>query len=160
MTPFGQRIRELREQRGIMLKAMAAELGVSSAYLSALEHGHRGRPGSGLVMQICGYFGLIWDDVEELKRLAILSHPRVVIDTAGLSPQANFSRRCSLKNKLRKVGVLGELAHSAADHFRINDHGFAAAFGGGETDLLDQFFEHRLQPAGADVLYPLIYLGG
>ena len=88
MTPFGQRIRELREQRGIMLKAMATELGVSSAYLSALEHGHRGRPGSGLVMQICGYFGLIWDDVEELKRLAILSHPRVVIDTAGLSPQA------------------------------------------------------------------------
>jgi len=88
MTPFGEKIRDIRKQRGIMLKAMAADLGVSSAYLSALEHGRRGRPGSGLVMQICGYFGLIWDEVEELKRLAALSHPRVVIDTSGLTPKA------------------------------------------------------------------------
>jgi transcriptional regulator with XRE-family HTH domain len=104
MTPFGERIRELRRRRGIMLKAMAADLGVSSAYLSALEHGRRGRPGSGLVMQICGYFELIWDEVEELKRLAALSHPRVVVDTAGLSPKAT-----ELANVLaRNIGDLDE----------------------------------------------------
>ena len=39
-------------------------------------------------MQICGYFELIWDQAEDLKRLARVSHPRVVIDTAGLSPNA------------------------------------------------------------------------
>ena len=44
MTPFGQRLRELRRQRGIAQKDMAAALGVSAAYLSALEHGHRGQP--------------------------------------------------------------------------------------------------------------------
>ena len=88
MTPFGVKIRELRKQRGILMKKMAADLGVSSAYLSALEHGHRGRPGSGFIQQICGYFGLIWDEAEELKRLAHLSHPRVTVDTSGLSPQA------------------------------------------------------------------------
>lgn len=70
------------------MKKMAEDLGVSSAYFSALEHGRRGRPGSGLVQQICGYFGLMWDDAEELRRLAELSHPRVVVDTAGLSPAA------------------------------------------------------------------------
>ena len=88
MTPFGAKVRELRRRRGITLKRMATDLGVSSAYLSALEHGNRGRPGSGLVMQICGYFELIWDEAEALKRLAELSHPRVVVDTAGLSPKA------------------------------------------------------------------------
>lgn len=86
MTPFGARVRALRDARGIQMKRMAADLNLSSAYLSALEHGHRGRPAPGLVMQIAGYFGLIWDEAEELKRLAELSHPRVTIDTAGLSP--------------------------------------------------------------------------
>jgi len=88
MTPFGTKVREHRAQKGISLKKMAEDLGVSSAYFSALEHGHRGRPGSGLIQQICGYFELNWDEAEELKRLAELSHPRVVVDTSGLSPRA------------------------------------------------------------------------
>jgi transcriptional regulator with XRE-family HTH domain len=90
MTPFGSRIRELRAARGVALKAMAQELGVSPAYLSALEHGRRGRPTYVLVMQICGYFQLIWDEAEELHRLARLSHPRVVIDTAGASAEVTL----------------------------------------------------------------------
>ena len=88
MTPFGEKVRELRDQRGILLKKMAQDLGVSSAYLSALEHGNRGRPGTGFLQQICGYFNLIWDEVEEIKRLAQLSHPKVTVDTSGLSPHA------------------------------------------------------------------------
>ncbi len=104
MTPFGEKIRELRAGRGIMLKQMADDLGVSSAYLSALEHGKRGRPGPGLIMQICGYFDLIWDQTEELKRLAEVSHPRIVVDTAGLSPKAT-----ELANTLaRRIGDLDE----------------------------------------------------
>ena len=88
MTPFGNKVRDYRKERGLSLKKMAEDLGVSSPYFSALEHGHRGRPGSGLIQQISGYFELSWDEVEELKRLADLSHPRVVVDTAGLSPTA------------------------------------------------------------------------
>jgi transcriptional regulator with XRE-family HTH domain len=88
MTPFGARVRALREAKAIPLKQMAADLHVSAAYLSALEHGHRGRPAPGLVMQICGYLGCIWDEAEELKELASLSHPKVTLDTSGLSPAA------------------------------------------------------------------------
>ncbi|MBT5299339.1 MAG: helix-turn-helix transcriptional regulator [Rhodospirillaceae bacterium] len=88
MTPFGMKVRDLRKQNAITLKKMAEDLGVSSAYFSALEHGHRSRPGSGLVQQICGYFDLMWDDAEELRRLAELSHPRIVVNTAGLTPKA------------------------------------------------------------------------
>ena len=88
MTPFGARMRALRRSRGITLKDMAGALGVSSAYLSALEHGRRGRPTWYLIQQIIVYFNVIWDEAEEITRLADLSHPRVVIDTAGLDPRA------------------------------------------------------------------------
>lgn len=88
MTPFGRKLRELRAERGITLKDMAAALRVTPAYLSALEHGKRGRPSWRLVQAIIGYFNVIWDEAEELERLARLSHPRIVIDTSGLAPQA------------------------------------------------------------------------
>lgn len=88
MTPFGIRLRELRAQRGISQKEMAAAIGVSPAYLSALEHGRRGAPSWPLVQKIVGYFNIIWDEAEALQKLAAMSHPRIVIDTAGLSPKA------------------------------------------------------------------------
>jgi transcriptional regulator with XRE-family HTH domain len=86
MTPFGLRLRELRAARGVALKAMAHEIGVSPAYLSALEHGHRGKPTWYLVQRIITYFNVIWDDAEELERLAHISDPRVTVNTAGMSP--------------------------------------------------------------------------
>lgn len=88
MTPFGARLRALRAERGLTLNDLAARLTVSPAYLSALEHGHRGRPQPGLVMQICGALDLIWDEAESLKALAAISDPRVVLHTGGLSPLA------------------------------------------------------------------------
>jgi transcriptional regulator with XRE-family HTH domain len=88
MTPFGERLRELRRAKGVSQKQMAASLGVSAAYLSALEHGRRGVPSWGMVQKIIGYFNVIWDDAEELQRLAETSDPRIVIDTAGLSAKA------------------------------------------------------------------------
>ncbi len=88
MTPFGQRVRELRSQRGVTQKEMAATLGVSSAWLSALEKGRRGRPNWEFVQRVIAYFNVIWDDADELLELARISHPRIVVDTSGLSPEA------------------------------------------------------------------------
>lgn len=88
MTPFGQTVRRMRSERGISQKKMADAIGVSAAYMSALEHGHRGQPSWELLQRIIGFFNVIWDEAEELQRLASLSHPRVTIDTAGLSPEA------------------------------------------------------------------------
>lgn len=87
MTPFGARLRSLRAEKGLTLKAMAAEMQVSSAYLSALEHGRRGTPSTGLVHQVCEIFGLIWDQAEELAALARISNPKITVNTAGLSPE-------------------------------------------------------------------------
>jgi transcriptional regulator with XRE-family HTH domain len=102
MTPFGEKLRALRAERGIPLKAMAAALGLSAAYLSALEHGRRGRPTHALVVAICAQLNIIWDDADELARLARLSHPRVTVDTAGLSPEATELANL-LAERIRKL---------------------------------------------------------
>jgi transcriptional regulator with XRE-family HTH domain len=104
MTPFGRKLRELRAARGLTMKEMAEALRVTPAYLSALEHGKRGRPSWRLVQAIIGYFNVIWDEAEELERLARLSHPRIVLDTPGLAPQAT-----ELANRLaEEIGELGQ----------------------------------------------------
>jgi transcriptional regulator with XRE-family HTH domain len=104
MTPFGARLRELRAARGVTLKAMAAALHVSPAYLSALEHGHRGMPTWTLVQRVITYFNVIWDEADELARLAQVSNPRITIDTSGLTPRAT-----ELANRLAKqIGGLTE----------------------------------------------------
>lgn len=106
MTPFGERMRKLRAERGVTLQEMAEAIGVSAAYLSALEHGKRGRPGWHLVQRILAYFNVIWDEAEDVARLARVSHPRIVIDTAGLSPRAT-----EFANRL--AGDIGKLDDAA-----------------------------------------------
>ena len=108
MTPFGDRMRKLRSERGVTLKEMADAIGVSSAYLSALEHGKRGRPGWHLIQRIIAYFNIIWDDAEDVVRLARISHPRITIDTAGLSSKAT-----ELSNRL--ADDIGKLDPAALD---------------------------------------------
>ncbi len=104
MTPFGARLRALRAARGMTQKELAAKLNVSLAYLSALEHGRRGQPGPGLVLEICGHLNLIWDEAEDLKRLAAQSRPKITLDTGGLSPKAT-----ELANLLEsRLGALTE----------------------------------------------------
>jgi transcriptional regulator with XRE-family HTH domain len=104
MTPFGEKVRRLRRERGLLLKDMAAHLGVSSAYLSALERGERGKPTWTLIQGTLQYFHIIWDEADALARLADMSDPRVKIDTAGTNPRATL-----LANRLaREIGALTE----------------------------------------------------
>ena len=97
MTPFGEAVRRLRARKGVSQKEMAQALNVSPAYLSALEHGKRGLPTFDLLQRIAGYFNIIWDEAEELFRLANVSDPRVVVDTAGLPAEYTM-----LANELAK----------------------------------------------------------
>ena len=108
MSPFGEKMRKLRADRAITLKQMSTAIGVSSAYLSALEHGKRGRPGWHLIQRIIAYFNIIWDEAEEVVRLARISHPRITIDTSGLDPKAT-----ELANRL--ADDIGKLEPSILD---------------------------------------------
>lgn len=109
MTPFGERLRELRAEKGISQKEMAEKVGVSAAYLSALEHGHRGVPSWVLLQRIIACLNIIWDEADELQRLALRSHPKVTIDTSGLNPMAT-----ELANLLQQS--IGDLRPEDLDH--------------------------------------------
>ena len=119
MTPFGRHLRRLRHERAMTLKDMAAAVGVSSAYLSALEHGKRGRPSWALVQRLIAHLNVIWDDAEELTRLARLSHPRVTIDTTALSPRATeLANRLALsisRLREREIDRLLEVLYGSPD---------------------------------------------
>ena len=110
MTPFAEAVRLLRERKGVTQKEMAAAIGVSPAYLSALEHGKRGKPSFDLLQRIAGYFNIIWDEAEELFLLARSSDPRVVIDTSGLPPEYTaFANRLAGQIRSLDAPVLVEL---------------------------------------------------
>lgn len=109
MTPFGTALRNLRAERGMTQKALAQALGVTPAYLSALEHGRRGLPRFELLQRIAGHFNIIWDEADELFRAASLSHPRIVIDTSGLPQEATL-----LANRLAEdIRLLDSIAIEA-----------------------------------------------
>lgn len=98
MTPFGAKLRKLRHERGLTQAHMAKAIRVSPAYLSALEHGKRGRPSWHLIQSIIAHLNIIWDEAEELIKLSRVSHPKVTIDTSGLSPLATqFANELSVR---------------------------------------------------------------
>jgi transcriptional regulator with XRE-family HTH domain len=108
MTPFGARLRSLREAHGETLAQLATALGLSAAYLSALEHGKRGRPTPGLVRAICAHYRIIWDEADDLMALSRRWKPKVTIDTGGLSPRATI-----LANRLAEE--IGDLTGEEID---------------------------------------------
>lgn len=104
MTPFGEHLRKLRDERGVTQKDMARAIGISPAYLSALEHGKRGQPSWPMQQRIVGFLNIIWDEAEELQRLAQLSDPKVSVNTADLSSQATLTANLFSRN----IGSLSE----------------------------------------------------
>ena len=102
MTPFGLKMRQLRVAKGVNQKQMAEDLKISAAYLSALERGHRGIPSWQFLQRVIGYFNIIWDDAEELQKLAATSHTRVIVDTENLSASATNLANC-LASEISKL---------------------------------------------------------
>jgi len=89
MTPFGLKLSQLRREAHLSQKEAAIKLGVSAAYLSALEHGRKGTPSFVFIQRVITLFNIIWDDADDLMRLAQLSRPKLVIDTRNLKEAAS-----------------------------------------------------------------------
>src|SRR5665811_2513318 len=114
MTPFGHRVRQLRAEKKITQKQMAKEIGVSAAYLSALEKGSRSAPSWAFVQRVIGYFNIIWDDAAELEELALRSRPRAIVDTKKLSAEATelanlLSEKIGKLDKADVVALIDEI---------------------------------------------------
>ena len=100
MTPFGIKLKHIREQRHKSLKDLSRVLKVSIAYVSMLENGKRGRPADGLIELICSYFNLSWEESDELKFLAKHSDINTKMNSEKLSLNATMLTNV-LKNNIK-----------------------------------------------------------
>jgi len=80
LTPFGLAIRKMRlDKQQVKLVEMADHLSVSSAYLSALEHGKK-HVSDSFIKQVYLYFKDQGFPLEEWKRLAADSQPQLKLN--------------------------------------------------------------------------------
>ena len=100
MTPFGIKLKHIREQRHKSLKDLSKALKVSIPYVSMLENGKRGRPADGLIELICSYFNLSWEEADELKFLAKNSDINTKLNSEKLSLNATMLTNV-LKNNIK-----------------------------------------------------------
>ena len=100
MTPFGIKLKHIREQKHKSLKDLSKALKVSIAYVSMLENGKRGRPADGLIELICSYFNLSWEEADELKFLAKHSDINTKMNSEKLCLNATMLTNV-LKNNIK-----------------------------------------------------------
>ncbi len=66
---FAEKLRTLRERRGLSQKELASQLGVARSHIVLLENGSRKNPGTKIVFKIADFFGvpvdvLVRDEME------------------------------------------------------------------------------------------------
>lgn len=85
-TEFGKFLRKARIDRGLLLKDMAEGLGVSSAYLSAVETGKK-TVSDELARKVALYLGIDTrsSDFSELEDAVHISRGQVAIEVKGMS---------------------------------------------------------------------------
>lgn len=86
LTPFGQIVRKKRIDKFLTLKEMADALGVSSAFLSAVEMGRKAIPDD-WGLKISDYLDLSAEEKKELFEAVEVSKKTIKIDLGGLSPK-------------------------------------------------------------------------
>lgn len=84
LTTFGKVLRDIRNERGLLLKDMADALDCSSPFLSAVETGSKSIP-SNMVDIICKKYNLDNATCENLRQAAELSAKEVKIDINNFS---------------------------------------------------------------------------
>ena len=100
MTPFGIKLKNIRTQRKKSLNDLSKVLKVSTAYVSMLENGKRGKPADGMIELICSYFNLSWEEADELKFLAKHSDINTKMNSEKLSINATMLTNV-LKNNIK-----------------------------------------------------------
>ncbi|MBB1518941.1 helix-turn-helix domain-containing protein [Aquipseudomonas guryensis] len=85
-TEFGKLLRKARIDHGLLLKDMAEGLGVSSAYLSAVETGKK-TVSDELIRKVAAYLGILPNTPEyrEIEDAAQISKGQISLEVRGLS---------------------------------------------------------------------------
>lgn len=116
LTPFGQKVRELRIKAKVRLNVMAEAIGYSEAYLSAVETGRK-PINDELLVKTIGYFRTLDPslNVTDLERAADESKKSLNVESlddlergvlgafARKLPGASEEMRAEILNRLSKV---------------------------------------------------------
>ena len=86
VSALGKELRIMRMDRGELLKDMAAKIGVTSAYLSAVENGNK-KPTHELVEKICYAYGLDEIQAQTLEDAYLLSMKVIPIELYDASDE-------------------------------------------------------------------------
>ena len=97
LTKFGKELRKIRLDRDELLKDMAQKLGITVAYLSAVENGKRKIPGSWLSI-LSREYQMCDEEVGRLQRLAYAERSQISIDVENAGDEEkdlvfSFARR-------------------------------------------------------------------
>ena len=79
MTEFGKELRKLRIDRSEIMRTMAGKLGITSAYLSAIECGKRNIPDD-FIDKITTIYELNNEEKAKLEDNAAIANHKVLID--------------------------------------------------------------------------------
>ncbi len=85
LTSIGRFLRKLRIENGEILKDMAEALGVSSAFLSAVENGKKKMPES-WIEKLTATYSFSDDQTEELRAAVIDTNNAVELDLQNTTP--------------------------------------------------------------------------
>lgn len=84
ITEFGKMLRIIRINSEDSMRDMAAKIGISAAYLSAIENGKRQIP-ENLYNDICNAYELSEDDKKKLKDSIVLSSKSIKVNLTDLN---------------------------------------------------------------------------
>lgn len=96
LTEFGKTIRKLRLDKGILLKQMADDIGMTSSYLSAIEHGKREIP-KRLISDLSNTYTLTSDEEDNLSKAAQNSRSSIKLNLSG-----NDSKKTEFANSFAR----------------------------------------------------------
>ncbi len=116
LTSFGKALRKFRVDQGLLLRDMAKTLGVSSAFLSAVETGRKSIPDS-FVDKICDAYQFDPQERFDLEEAKANSQKQVRLDLQEVSPETRgvalaFAKRFESLSKedLTKIYAILEKA--------------------------------------------------
>lgn len=99
LTPFGKALRSLRLDKGMLLKDMAEDLGVTSSYLSSVETGKRNIPEE-WPQRIGKLYDLNPNELKKLLAAATASATQIKLDLSEVDDKSRelavaFARKFS-----------------------------------------------------------------
>lgn len=103
MTPLGQFLRDLLNEKGMLLNDLSECLNVKSAYLSAITHGKKGKPSDQFLQNIVKCLELSSQEIADLDRHAMLSDTKF-----SVPPKAKPSVYETANMFARKMATLSD----------------------------------------------------